>query len=48
VPLRMQQVTFKAGEVEQRLEIEMPDCVGEETKENLEEGEELDTVSFSI
>lgn len=29
VPIRMQEVIFKAGEVEARVEITMPDCDGD-------------------
>ena len=45
VPLDMKEIVFKAGEVESRLEIHMPDCGGTEENEN---DEEADTVSFAI
>ena len=47
VPIKMKQVVFKAGEVEHVVEIEMPDCVGEETGD-AETNEDIDTVSFAL
>lgn len=47
VPIKMQTITFKSGEVEQRIEIEMPDCVGEATGDG-ETAEDIDTVSFAL
>jgi hypothetical protein len=49
VPLHMQEVVFKAGEVNQILEIVMPDCQKHERpSENIEGEEEADTVSFAV
>ena len=45
-PIKMKKIIFKSGEVQHKLEIEMPDCVGEED-DNVEP-EEADTVSFAI
>ena len=45
VPIEMKQVVFKSGEVEQRLEIIMPDCEVDQTRD--EEGES-DTVLFAV
>jgi len=39
-------VVFKSGEVQHRIEIGMPDCVGE-ADENVD-AEEQDVVSFSL
>ena len=47
VPIRMKEVVFKGGEVEHRLEIEMPDCVGEQTGDG-EDNADVDTVSFAV
>ena len=44
VPIRQKEVTFRAGQVEFNLEIEMPDCTEVEVAEG--ESEEPDTVSF--
>lgn len=46
IPIKSKRVEFKAGEVEHKLEIEMPDCEGDED-DNVEP-EEADTVSFAI
>lgn len=45
VPIKAKKIVFKSGEVDHKIEIEMPDCVGED--DNCEP-EEADTVSFAI
>jgi len=47
VPIKMKKIVFKSGEVEHKLEVEMPDCVGEEDDAEVEP-EEADTVSFGL
>ena len=47
VPIQMKRIVFKSGEVEHRLEIEMPDCVGED-EGDIVDPEEADTVSFAL
>ena len=45
----MHKVIFKGGEVEHKLEVEMPDCVGEgDDIDNPSPEEEADTVSFAL
>ena len=49
VPIKMKRVVFKSGEMDYRLEIEMPDCKGEEALDGEGvEPDEIDTVSFAI
>ena len=46
VPISMKEIIFKSGEVEQRVEINMPDCDGDLTNTN--EDDEADVVSFAL
>ena len=45
IPLKMKKITFNANEVEQVLEIEMPECEGD--SENMDPAD-ADTVSFAL
>lgn len=45
IPLKMKKITFGPGEVEMRIEIEMPDCEGD--GEHVDP-DEADTISFAI
>lgn len=47
-PLKDKLIEFRAGEVEYRLEIEMPECEDKPEVNDGEEEEEVDTVSFAV
>ena len=46
VPIKNKKIVFKNGEVDYRLDIEMPDCVGEHDEHA--QIDEVDTVSFAL